>query len=306
MNKQKWLLVFYLVVAPLAAHPDPMHDVEFYTQQIEAGDTRPELYLARGQSWRLANKFAEATADFHQAIKLKPDFTIAQRELSETLFSQGQIAEAVTSTRSIFTQHPQLPAPEKANLHSDLARYFFAEKKWRESLAAITAAQKENPRGKIDWYVLRSEIERELGQLDQAIATLRTGYDTLQGSSLLALWVDALLDAQRGLEVATIIDQEITQRRFNASWLIRRGRLALAEKKATLAEESFTQAQVQLDEIINTPLEPDPISLIERAKIHYWRGQRDLCQKDYDAAKALQPEPDVIRPVERLLSMEKK
>jgi tetratricopeptide (TPR) repeat protein len=290
-----------LAAALGCAHPDPWHNIEVLTEQIRQGDTRPPLFYARGTEFRALSKLAEAEADFRECLRRDAAFLPARKDLAMVLLEAGRIADARTAAREAITLASGKSPAAAAAAWSTLARIELRGRNFPGVLDATREALKLVPRGELDWFLLREEAFRALGRLDEAVADLRAGSESLKSTILRTAWIDALLDAGRGREALPLIEAYVGQGPCKARWLIRRARVrqSLGDPEGAALDLDAALGELELRIL---PEDPDPTLLVERGMAWALKKDRPKAEQELARARSILPEPDVLAPLERLLA----
>ena len=112
-------------------------------------------------------KFDEAIVEYREALRLKPDFTLAHFNLGNALRDQGRIDQAITDFREVIRLKP-----DHAEAHNNLGLALKSKGKRDEALAEFRMALRLNP-------ILAQAVENlggtlaEQGNFDDAIAVFR-------------------------------------------------------------------------------------------------------------------------------------
>ncbi|MGI8603455.1 MAG: hypothetical protein ACR2OZ_10705 [Verrucomicrobiales bacterium] len=300
----KWIVSSVMAVlgsVSLLAHPDPAHNIEQITAQIAAGDRRPPLFYSRGVEHRALGQLKEAERDFRECVNLDPAFVPARKDLASVLADQGRTNEALVFAQEAIRHAGAKSPPVQASCWSLLARIELARKDFKACIEATSEAFKLVPRGELDWFLLRAEAQQGLGCAEGAIADLKSGYDTLKSSVLRTAWLDALVEAGRGAEALPMIEAEMAECRYRASWLIRRARIRVAQKQTAAAKGDLHAALAEL-ELHIFPDEPDPTLLVERGMVFALLGETKKAREELERVRSITSEADVGAPLEKLLA----
>jgi tetratricopeptide (TPR) repeat protein len=284
----------------LEAHPDPMHNIEAITAQIDAGDRRAPLFYSRGVEFRALGKFVEAEKDLRAAVDVDAGFLPARKDLASVLMEQNRLEDAQRTAEEAIKFSTGKPAATQASCWIVAARIALARSDSQQCLDATSQALQLVPRGELDWFLLRAEALRGLGRINDAIRDLKAGYDSLKSSVLRTAWLEALIDAGRGSEALPAIEAEMAECRYKASWLIRRARVRLAANETPAAKDDLRAALGEL-ELHIFPQEPDPMLLIERGMALALLGEKEKAARELERVKAITTEPEVIAPLAKLL-----
>lgn len=265
----------------LLAHEGPEHEIEELTEQIAKGETA-DLYLQRAIEYRVLGKNNEAAKDLERAAKLDPASLLIQRELGRVYFNIGKTNEAIDTLSLALKTKTEQPT-ELAALRVLRAEFLGARSENKKALEDCEAAirlQLSN----VEWYLLRSDLQRRLKQPKERIEGLRQGIKETGAGILETELVEALLDDRQFAEALPPIERELSSSRIQGSWLIRRARARFGLNDPDNAKADLRRA---LDEI--TPrisaIASDPGLLTERALAHELLGNREDARVYYEQAR---------------------
>jgi tetratricopeptide (TPR) repeat protein len=284
----------------LSGHPDPWHNIELITAEIDRGDHRPPLFYSRGVEYRAVGRFEEAEKDFEECLRRDAEFLPARKDLAAVRLERGRLDGAAATAREAISIASTKSAPIRASCSIILAKIELARRRFQDALDAIDEALKLVPRGELDWFLLRADALRALGRDDEAVTTLKQGHDALKSSVLRTAWLDALIRAGRGAEALPAIETEITECRYKASWLIRRARVNLAAGSQSAANADLRAALLELETHIH-PDEPDPMLMIERGLALALLGDKSQASAELARIREITTEPEVLGPLVELL-----
>lgn len=275
-----WLLMAATALR-LAAHEGPEHDIEELTQQLASGESA-DLYLQRAIEYRVLGKNNEAAKDLEQAARLEPGSLLIQRELGRVYFNLGKTNEAIDILSLALKSKAERPS-ELAALRVLRAEFLGARKEDRKALEDCEAAirlQLSN----VEWYLLRSDLQRRLKQPKERVEGLRQGIKETGAGILETELVEALLDDRQFQEAIPIIERELNSSRIQSAWLIRRARAKLGQGEKESATKDLRSA---LDEIAPriSAIASDPALLTERALAHELLGLKEEARAYYEQAR---------------------
>lgn len=70
--------------------------IALFTVSIADDPGNPEVYFQRAVAFEMAGKIDEAMADYHEALRLKPDYYLALEYLAKLYESKGRYEKALT------------------------------------------------------------------------------------------------------------------------------------------------------------------------------------------------------------------
>lgn len=278
----KWSLFAVLGLAlvnrlPLAAHDSPEHEIEALTSRMSKVGKTASLLMRRATEFKALGELDKAAADLAEAISLEPKSPAAYAELSRVQFAQGKLGEAGdNATRSLTLMEE---AGERGAVFLLRAQIQAARGRIAEALSDCELADRKDD---LDWYLTRSQIQRQLGKLDARVAGLKDGF-ARNGSIVLEIeWIEAMIDAGQNRQALEMIDQHLNQLRLRSSWLLRRAR-ALKGLKADFQNEAKA-ALAELERRIR-PEHPEPTLLLDRATAWALLGDEKAAREDLKAAQ---------------------
>jgi tetratricopeptide (TPR) repeat protein len=283
------------------AHIDPTHNIAILTEEIEKGDTRPAVYYARSTDYRVLGKLDEALADLKTALSKDPTFLPAQRDLSQVLSLKGLKAEADQAAQQALKLAAKLPPANQAMCLVDLARLDYEGDRHEAAIKGVNVALELIPQGRLDWYILRSRAQIKLKRYQEAATGLEQGVKALRSIVLRSYWIESLILADRATEALPMIEQEMSECRYKAQWLIRRARALMALKEKDRAQDDLRLALGELDLRVDSTTTPDPMLLVDRGMAHALMEQKEAALKDLASARANGAEADMTEPLSALV-----
>lgn len=289
-------ILLFVFPALTSAHHSPDELIAELTVKIEAaGDSDPDLYYKRGTEYRALRKYSDAAADFRRVADLDRSDIPSRKSLAQVLLWGGDpdaAREAITDTLTLAKDF------EAAVSYIVLAEIERSTKNYAAALDACAAAFKIQPKGEIDWYLLRAELQNELKLTEQQIKDLDEGYKATSSVVLRNEWIEALIEGGYFQTALPVIEKELAACRLKSSWLIRRARALTGLQQANAARADFADALSELDQRVH-PLRPHPGLLADRSLVHASLGNLDLARADYQKAQSLDPDSWQLRKLAR-------
>ena len=290
-----------LAALGLRAHEGPEHEIEELTELIAMGETA-DLLLQRAIEYRVLGKHQEAARDLEQAARLDTSSLLLQRELGRVYYALGKTNEAIDVLSHALSSKMDQPS-ELGSLRALRAEFLGARNENQKALEDCEAAirlQLSN----VEWYLLRSDLQRRLKKAKERIAGLQQGIGETGAGILETELVEAYLDAQQFQAALPIIERELESSRMRGSWLIRRARarLGLGEK-----ESAKTDLEAALREI-GLRLQggsKDPTLLAENGRAYDLLGASEEARIYYEKARGAGAE-DWVKERLKALRAEKK
>lgn len=270
-----------LVALRILAHDGPEHEIEELTELIAKGETS-DLLLQRAIEYRVLGKNNEAARDLERAARLDSSSLLLQRELGRVYFALGKTNEAIEILTHALNSKSDQPT-ELGSLRVLRAEFLGARKENQKALDDCEAAirlQMSN----VEWYLLRSDLQRRLKKFKERIAGLQQGIKETGAGILETELVEALLDDQQFQAALPHIERELESSRVQASWLIRRARarLGLGEKESAKTDLETAVREIALRLNSRTA---DPTLLTENARAHDLLGAKAQARVYYEQAR---------------------
>jgi tetratricopeptide (TPR) repeat protein len=255
-----------------------------FTEQIEAkGEgAAPELYYRRATEYRVLREHAKAQADLEKAIAIAPEFVAAHEDLGRIHQLNGKHEEALASLdRAIAASTTER---EHAASLAVRAEILAAAGKHQLALTDVENALDTYRRGAVDWFLLRSDLQEQLGIKEERLAGLKAGHSRTKSIVLYNAWVEALIDSGDYDQARPIIEEKIAAARLKSSWLLRRAKLHQATGEKDAARQDLLQAIEELNARIN-PQNPDITLLVDRGVAWTMLDDRSAAKRDLALAK---------------------
>lgn len=265
----------------LSAHEGPEHEIEELTELLAKGETA-DLLLQRAIEYRVLGKNTEAAADLERAAQLDAASLLLQRELGRVYFALGKTNEAVDLLTLALKSRTEQPT-ELASLRALRAEFLSARNENKKALEDCEAAirlQLSN----VEWYLLRSDLQRRLKQPKERITGLEQGITETGAGILETERVEAWLDDQQFAVALPRIEAELASSRIRGSWLIRRARARQGLGDSAGAHTDLEAALLEIGRRISTT-SADPTLLTERAQAHELLGAKEEARGYYEQAR---------------------
>ncbi|MBT8036276.1 MAG: tetratricopeptide repeat protein [Verrucomicrobiae bacterium] len=262
------ILALHLTALAVTAHESPEHNVQHLSKHIQTHRT-PDNLLQRAIAYRALNQLENARADLRSAITIAPERPHLHLELCRVQLALAQPTQALLSANHAL-QQSHTPS-QRASAHILRAEAYQLNGQHQPSLQAVQLAFQEVPRGEIEWFLLRSENQRQLALHTQRIADLKSGHRRHHSAVLKAHWVDALIDASDYKTALPLIDSELSDRRWKSSWLIKRARTLQGLQRNTDAASALHAALAEIRPRLNSA-RPDPLLLADQGIAHALLG----------------------------------
>jgi predicted Zn-dependent protease len=249
-RKCQWLrggaaLAFLLAVATAHAHGDFHSLITSANQEIEKDPANPELYLRRGELFRLHQQFDSAQKDFDTAETLSPGLAAIDlyraRLLLDTAWPLSARAHLDRFLGTISNHTEAFSLRSRAWLK--LGQPLYAAEDLSRAIAVT-------PEGAPDLYIERAHALAEAGrdQLDAALQGLDEGMKKM--GPLVTLQLTAIdLELRRKNTDAALARIDVVMQRTprKESWLARKGEILLQAGRAQEAKQSYEAALAALN-----------------------------------------------------------
>jgi tetratricopeptide (TPR) repeat protein len=289
-------LVITLVLAgssPVFAHDSPDEEAAFLTLKMTRTGKTPALLIRRAAEYKAMGDLNKAAADLKEAIALEPKLPAAYADLSRIEFAQQKLSEAcesVTRALALTENAGERPALFLLRAHIQAARGHASE--------ALADCELSARRDDQDWYLIRSQLQSQLGKHDARVAGLKEGFQR-NGSIVLEIeWVEAMIDAGQYRPALERVEFHLNRLRWRSSWLLRRAR-ALRGLKADYLPDA-NAALAELNQRIR-PDNPEPTLLVDRAMAFALLGRAAEANSDLTSAKERGMPPTSCARVEAIL-----
>ena len=271
-------IVLAVLTAPTFAHHDVTAAIRELDQKIASGATS-ELHYQRALEYRALRNPESAEADFRAALALQPGHR-------ESLTALIQLLRATPEAMALAKEYLANSQDPKHQLE---ARFLIAQvASWSDddktALLTCHEIQKLHPDHPTDVDLLHARLLLQSGQPAKAADILKTASQKHQGIVLRNAWIDAALSAGQTAEVLPIIEKELAESRFHASWLIRRARASLTAREADQARADLHAALIELNTRIQ-PDRPDLTLIADRGLTLVLLGSKDLARQDLATLK---------------------
>ncbi len=296
-------LTLTLVVAGAGGvRGNPGHEVTIaeLSAQIALSPGLPELYFQRAWNYRENRQLGEARADWAKTLELNPGFLPASRELARLDAAEGQVDAAMDRLRQAMAAAPPEQAFHRPGCFSVLAELLLSQNKNAAALAEAKAGLAAAEALQLDLVLLRSEAQRRLGRWEERVNDLHATTTQLRSFVVKTKWIEAMIDAGRGAEVLPLIEEEIGNTRYQASWLIRRARLRQRSGDAAGAGADLHTALEEIESRLRPDL-PDLSLVCDRGVIRALLGDRANGSKDLHLAQQQGADFWMIQPLAALL-----
>lgn len=232
------LVIIHLV--PVLAHDDPPHAITEITLQIEQDPTNPDLYLKRGELYRITSQWNLALADFDRVAQLDPNHATVDFHRGRLLFEAGRFQPAGAALDHFLSAHPTHTEGliVRGRLLRKLGRPLDAAADYTRALSLAS-----NPTPVL--FIERAETLAEAGEayVGAAVQSLDEGTQRLGPLILLeSLAIDLEVKRQRYDAALARIDLVLNQVSRKEKWLTRRGEVLESAGRVEEARVAYENA----------------------------------------------------------------
>lgn len=178
-------VLFLLCPAPTVAHEQLEHQIARLSDLLAQAPDRPELYLKRGELYRLHEEWEAALADCDRAAALAPSLAAVELLRGRVLLSAGRSERAEAILQRVLNAHPD--DPHALLLHAEalaqLGRFEQAAMDAEQSLMLQSHPDAEQFFEAARLSATAGLVERALGILDRGIRQLG-GIASLQRAAI--------------------------------------------------------------------------------------------------------------------------
>jgi len=247
-----------LVSATLYAHGDIHVQIDRINPRIEKSPSA-ELYVKRGDLYRLDENYRAALADFQRAQDLDPNLYTVHLRRAHTLFEAGRHKEALPALDKLLEMKPDHPDGRilRARTHVTLGDNTSALRDYDHVVGTV-------PSPSPDCFLERAAALLELQRPRDAVRGLDEGMvrlGNLQALQLAALEIEI---AQKQYDAALIrIDQAMEPLQRKEQWLTRRGEILQATGRNQEARAAYTAAIASITALPQVPRNAKPTRELE-------------------------------------------
>ena len=300
-------VVLALSAGCAVAHHNVEEMIRKYTERIEGGGIEDvgmaELHYRRATEYRVLRDLDKAQVDLEKAIGLAPEFVAAHQDLGRIHMQRGDQDQAIACVdRALEVSSTER---EEATALAIRSEFLMVAGKPKEALADCQKALDTYKRGAVDWFLLRADLQAELGIKEARLEGLKAGHARTKSVVIYNAWVEALIETGDFKQAAPIIEEKLGKARLKSSWLLRRAKLLRATGEAEAAKADLVAAIAELNERIN-PTNPDVTLLVDRGVAWAMLDDRSAAKRDLVAAKKAGADRWLTARLERILGLELK
>ncbi len=255
------LFSFLIAIFPaqrLSAHGDIHVQIERINPKIQKSPSA-ELYVKRGDLYRLDENYTAALADFNRAEKLNPKLETIYLGRGRTLFEAGRYQEALPALNQLMEMKPDHPDGRilRARVSFSLGDSASALRDYDHVVATV-------PSPSPDCFLERSATLIKLSRPQDAIRSLDEGISRL--GNLPALQLAALeieIDLKQYDSALVRIDQAMVPLQRREQWLTRRGEVLQTAGRSEEAKAAYTVALSAIQTLPPIPRSAKPTRELE-------------------------------------------
>jgi tetratricopeptide (TPR) repeat protein len=264
------LLSVLMLPTWLPAHDSPEHTVEALTTLMDRAGQTPDRLFQRATELRALGHLDQAAADLEAALELDSRYVPAALGLCRIRMAQSDLEAGLDlSARALASL--DLSGRQRAELLIIRAQLLQRCGQWTDALAACNQALKE-PQPPVDWYLVRSRLQRYLQLDDQRISDLERAWQQTGSAVVQIEFIEALIDARKWDQALAHLQPELASARWQSAWLIRRARVRLGQGAQAAGRADLQRAIDEINTRLN-PARPDVTLVADRAFAHELLGE---------------------------------
>jgi len=239
------LLLCTLFSCSAHGHAGVDDEIQRLTLQIRQDPANPQLYLQRGDLYRIHRDWNQALADFRKAQQLDATAAAAEIGLGRTRLEQGSPQQALAHLNRALARQPGnvRALVTRAKAWRTLGKPLAAAVDYSRAIEHFPAPGKPLP----EYYLERARAYVAAGDahIDEALRSLDEGMQVLGNIQTLALYGVELETGRGNFDAALMrLDPLIARANRKEFLLLERGDILLAAQRTEEARQAFLAAQV--------------------------------------------------------------
>lgn len=228
---------------PAAAHVGIHEEIETLSRLIRRGPATPQLYVSRGEAYRLHGNWDSATTDFSKALDLDRGNVAATTGLGRIYIAQDNPRQAIVQlNRALAREAGNVRAlTSRAQAHADIGKPLIAAADYTRAIEQFRGGRKPLP----VYYLERARAYAAAGDrhIDVALEGLDEGISVLGSIRILELYA-VELEIRRGSVDAALarLDNILAGAARKEFLLIQRGDIQSAVGRKAAAEKDYRAA----------------------------------------------------------------
>lgn len=252
------ILVVGMTPQMLSAHGDIHVQIDRLNPKI-AKSPSAELYVKRGDLYRLDENYTAALADFHRAEKLDPKLDAIYIGRGRSLFEAGRYKEALPALDQLMKMKPDHPDGRilRARTHAALGDHASALRDYDHVVGTV-------PSPSPDCFLERATALMNLQRPQDAVRGLDEGISrlgNLQALQLAALEIE--ITRKQYDEALARIDRAMAPLQRKEQWLARRGEILHVSGRDDEARMAYTAALTSIAALPPIPRNAKPTRDLE-------------------------------------------
>lgn len=231
-----------------AAHVGIHEDIETLSRLIDLNPENLQLYISRGEAYRLHGNQDSAIGDFTKALDIDPNNAIAITSLGRTYLDQGSYRPAIAYLNRALSQEPgnvrALSFRAQANVGT--GRLLMAAADYTRAIEQCSKQGKPLP----DYYLQRARAFAAAGDqyIERALQGLDEGITILGNIRTLEIYAVELETRRGNFDAAlTRLDSILASATRKEFLLMQRGDILTAADRTAEATRDYLAAQAALD-----------------------------------------------------------
>jgi len=234
--------------APVQAHIGISEDIEEVNERIKDDPEALELYLLRGDLYRINGHWSESIADFHKVQQFDPGNAAADRGIGRAYLEQGLYRKAIKHLNRALAKEPNnvRGLVTRAKTYRLLGEPLSAAADYERAINSFQDPQKPIP----EYYFERARSFEAAGidYIGAALQTLDGGISRLGNLWILQDYAIELERKRHNYDVALQrLDRMIDRSVRKEALLMRRGEILMEADRTAEAEANFAAARDAID-----------------------------------------------------------
>jgi tetratricopeptide (TPR) repeat protein len=236
--------------SPVRAHVGISEEIREITSRIQENPDSPELYLQRGDVYRISGHWTEAIADFNKVQLLSAGNAAADIGMGRTFLDQGEYKKAKHYLDRALEKEPDnvRALVSRARTLRFLGQPLAAAADYSRAINVFQEPDKPLP----EYYFEQAQAYAAAGResIGMALQTLDAGIDRLGALRVLEDYAIALERQRKNYNAALVrLDRVIDRSARKAALLLKRGEILLEAGRPKEAKEDFATARAEIDSL---------------------------------------------------------
>ena len=226
------------------AHGELHEQIEGVTLKIRQKPENAELYLQRGELYRLHEDWALAAADFDRAEKMDPKLSVVWLGRARLFLARNEFKDAEKSVERFLESHPKHSGALEVRAHA-----LFGQKRFTDAAESWRLVMQTAPSPDVEHYFRCAQALSAAGSkhTDDALKTLDEGLGKLGNVPTLGLYAVQLEVARKHYDAALErLDRLMPKSGRKETWREMRGDILASAGRNQEAQEEYAKALEEL------------------------------------------------------------